>query len=78
MMDLLARQPGASVAITARQAQEAPPAIASFSSRGPTAGGQVKPDLVAPGVGVEAAFPGRDASGTARQAPLSGTSAAAA
>jgi hypothetical protein len=78
VMDLLARQPGASVSISARPGAQADPAVASFSSRGPTADGRIKPDLVGPGVGLEAAFPGRDSSGTARQAPLSGTSAAAA
>ncbi len=78
LMDLLARQPGASVAITPRGDQQAPPAVASFSSRGPTHNGRIKPDLVAPAVGVEAAYPGRGDDGTPRQAPLSGTSAAAA
>lgn len=44
--------------------------VASFSSVGPTAEGVVKPDLVAPGVGITAAFPG------GRFATLSGTSMA--
>jgi len=78
LVQMLARQPGANVAITGRSDQQAPTAMASFSSRGPTADGRAKPDLVAPAVGVEAAFPGRDASGIPRQAPLHGTSAAAA
>ena len=78
LMEMLVRQPGAAVAIAARADQQAPMAVASFSSRGPTADGRAKPDIVAPAVGVEAAFPGRDQSGTPRQAPLHGTSAAAA
>jgi hypothetical protein len=32
--------------------------VAEFSSRGPTAGGAVKPDIVAPGAGVLSAMPG--------------------
>lgn len=51
-----------------------PPAVASFSSRGPTADGRPKPDLVAPGVGLETAWPG-DAGA---RGELTGTSAAAA
>lgn len=78
LMEMLVRQPGAAVAITARDDQQAPVAVASFSSRGPTVKGRAKPDVVAPAVGVEAAFPGLDPSGAPRQAPLNGTSAAAA
>lgn len=44
--------------------------VASFSSRGPTAEGITKPDVVAPGVNITAAFPG------GRFATLSGTSMA--
>jgi len=78
VMDMLARDPSASVSLAPRGEQGANNAVASFSSRGPTADGRMKPDLVAPAIAVEAAFPGRDASGKPRQAPLSGTSAATA
>lgn len=44
--------------------------VAGFSSRGPTADGRVKPDLVAPGVSVPAA----SALGTGTYASVSGTS----
>ena len=50
-----------------------PAAVASFSSRGPTAGGRPKPDLVAPGVARRTAWPGEGGTGV-----LTGTSAAAA
>lgn len=52
--------------------------VASFSSSGPTVDGRPKPDLVAPAVGRETAWPGRSADGTAQTAALTGTSAAAA
>lgn len=78
LSDLLAREPGSTVRITERVAEPAAPAVASFSSRGPTADGRLEPELVAPAVGVEAAYPGRDAAGLAQRAPLTGTSAAAA
>lgn len=78
VMDMLARDPSASVSVVPRADAGAPAAVASFSSRGPTADGRVKPDLVAPAIAVEAAYPGRDESGQPRQAPLSGTSAATA
>jgi hypothetical protein len=78
LMDLLARQPSAMVAITPRGADPAPPAVASFSSRGPLPGGRLEPEVVAPAVGVEAAYPGSGREGVALQAPLTGTSAAAA
>ena len=78
VMDMLARDPGATVSVVSRQDQGASAAVASFSSRGPTADGRVKPDLVAPAVAVQAAYPGRDSVGAPRQAPLSGTSAATA
>jgi len=78
LSDLLAREPGGTVRITERVAEPADPAVASFSSRGPTADGRLEPELVAPAVGVEAAYPGRDSAGLAQQAPLTGTSAAAA
>ena len=50
--------------------------VPSFSSRGPTADGHLEPDLVAPAVDVETAFPGPD--GEPLVARMSGTSAAAA
>jgi hypothetical protein len=79
LRDLLGTQPDARITITPRSdAAAAPLAIAAFSSRGPSAAGRVAPLVVAPAVGVEAAYPGSDASGSARQAPLTGTSAAAA
>jgi hypothetical protein len=53
-----------------------PEAIASFSSRGPTADGHLEPDLVAPAVDVETAYPGPG--GEPLIARMSGTSAAAA
>lgn len=53
-----------------------PEAIASFSSRGPTADGRLEPDLVAPAVDVETAYPGPG--GESLIARMSGTSAAAA
>ena len=46
--------------------------LASFSSRGPTADGRVKPDIVAPGVRISSA----DAGSTAGYASYSGTSMA--
>jgi len=51
-------------------------AVASFSSRGPTTDGQLEPDLVAPAIDVETAYPGPV--GEALVARMSGTSAAAA
>ena len=52
------------------------PVVPSFSSRGPTAAGRLKPDLVAPAVDVETAYPGP--AGEPLVARMSGTSAAAA
>ena len=52
--------------------------VAAFSSRGLAFDGFVKPDLVAPGVGLLTADPGRAEDGTARYSTLSGSSAAAA
>lgn len=78
VMDMLARDPAASVSVVPRGDQGAPAAVASFSSRGPTSDGRVKPDLVAPAIAVDAAYPGKDDAGQPRRAPLSGTSAATA
>jgi serine protease AprX len=46
------------------------PVIAAFSSRGPTADGRIKPDVVAPGAGVFLPVPGE----TAQYQTVSGTS----
>ncbi len=78
LLHLLRRDPSLTVRITPHDGQAAPPAVASFSSRGPAASGRLEPELVAPAVGVEAAFPGTHAGGVPQQAPLTGTSAAAA
>ena len=52
--------------------------VAPFSSRGLAFDGFVKPDLVAPGVGLLTADPGKAADGSARYSSISGTSAASA
>jgi len=52
--------------------------VAPFSSRGLAFDGFVKPDLVAPGVGLLTADPGKAEDGSARYASISGTSAASA
>lgn len=52
--------------------------VAPFSSRGLAFGGFVKPDLVAPGIGLLTGDPGRAEDGTARYSSISGSSAAAA
>ena len=78
LIGLLRQNPSMTVSISPDAVADATPAVASFSSRGPSPTGRLEPDLVAPAVGVEAAFPGIDSGGTPLQAPLSGTSAAAA
>jgi minor extracellular serine protease Vpr len=52
--------------------------VAPFSSHGLAFDGFVKPDLVAPGVGLLTADPGKAADGSARYSSISGTSAASA
>jgi subtilisin family serine protease len=52
--------------------------VASFSSTGLTFDGTVKPDLVAPGVGVPTSVPGANPDGSPRFATVNGSSAAAA
>jgi subtilisin family serine protease len=52
--------------------------VAPFSSGGMAFGGQVKPDLVAPGVGVATSDGGRNLDGTERYATATGSSVAAA
>ncbi len=66
------------VTISPRDVGASAVGVASFSSSGPTVDGRQKPDLVAPAVAREAAWPGRSADGTAQTATLTGTSAAAA
>jgi hypothetical protein len=77
LAELLARQGPVTGEATAQARRAEPETVASFSSTGPTADGRVKPDLIAPAVGVAAPWPpGPD--GTARTAAMTGTSAAAA
>jgi minor extracellular serine protease Vpr len=52
--------------------------VASFSSSGLAFDGRVKPDLVAPGVGLATSDPGADADGSPRFVTVNGSSAAAA
>jgi hypothetical protein len=52
--------------------------VASFSSAGLAFDGRVKPDLVAPGVGLATSEPGANADGTSRFGTVNGSSAAAA
>ena len=78
LADLAGDQPALRVALRARPVAEAARGVASFSSWGPTADGRQKPDLVAPAVAREAAWPGRGPDGAPREAALTGTSAAAA
>jgi subtilisin family serine protease len=52
--------------------------VAAFSSRGLAFDGRVKPELVAPGVGLVTSQPGAYADGTGRYGTLNGSSAAAA
>jgi hypothetical protein len=75
---LAADQPGLRVALRTRPAADAARTVASFSSWGPTADGRQKPDLVAPAVARETAWPGRGPDGAPRQGDLTGTSGAAA
>jgi len=73
------RQP---VAIALRASADADNAgwdrVASFSSSGLAFDGRVKPDLVAPGVGLATSDPGANPDGSPRFATVNGTSAAAA
>jgi minor extracellular serine protease Vpr len=52
--------------------------VASFSSSGLAFDGRVKPDIVAPGVGLATSDPGANADGSPRFVTVNGTSAAAA
>ncbi len=75
---LAGTEPGLRVTVTPRSDGPAAVGVVSFSSSGPTVDGRQKPDLVAPAVDRETAWPGRAADGTAQVAPFTGTSAAAA
>jgi hypothetical protein len=74
--EALVEHPGFLATVTANATSGRRAAVPSFSSRGPTAEGRLKPDLVAPGVDIETAYPGRE--GEPLVARMSGTSAAAA
>lgn len=79
LVQAVAAQPAVEATIAenpAGAALEAAPA--PFSSRGPAAGGRVKPDLAAPGVERPSAYPGRDAAGRPLATVFSGTSASSA
>jgi minor extracellular serine protease Vpr len=73
---------GRRAALSIRAAKSEPArdavSVAPFSSRGLAFDGFVKPDLVAPGVDVLTADPGRAGDGSARYSSMSGSSAAAA
>ncbi len=66
------------VTISARPVETVAEHVAAFSSRGPTADGRLKPDLLAPAVDLATAFPGRAPDGRPLSTHISGTSAAAA
>ena len=72
------RQPLVSIGMARGEASKAEGRVAPFSSRGLAFDGFVKPDLVAPGVSLLTADPGKAEDGTARYSSLSGSSAAAA
>ena len=77
-----AQAAGLAVAVSIEQADPLPNVatghVAAFSSQGPAFDGSVKPDVVAPGVGIPTADAGAGADGTARYATVTGSSAAAA
>ena len=72
------RQPLVSVGRARGEASKVVGRVAPFSSRGLAFDGFVKPDLVAPGVSLLTADPGKAEDDTARYSSLSGSSAAAA
>ena len=74
----LLSRPTAIVAIAAPRAQHARNEIAPFSSWGLAFDGGVKPELLAPGVGLGTAEPGRAPDGRQALGAVSGSSAAAA
>jgi subtilisin family serine protease len=77
-----ARAEGLDVSVSISPAESLPNdaagGVAGFSSQGPAFDGSVKPDLVAPGVGIAAPDAGTGPDGTARYATVTGSSAAAA
>jgi minor extracellular serine protease Vpr len=75
---LSGRQALASIGRARSESSRAEGRVAPFSSRGLAFDGFVKPDLVAPGVGLLTDAPGRADDGSARYSSLSGSSAAAA
>src|SRR6266545_8091278 len=72
------RRPLASIGMAKAEASQVEGRVAPFSSRGLAFGGFVKPDLVAPGVGLLTDDAGRAEDGTARYSSVSGSSGAAA
>jgi hypothetical protein len=79
---LYAQRAGADVAVSIGRGHSRPNPelnrVAAFSSRGLAFDGRVKPELVAPGVGIATSDPGKDADGAARFVSVNGSSAAAA
>ena len=77
-----AERDGAATSVTIGRAdvstREAPATVAPFSSHGLAFDGRVKPELVAPGVGIATSEPGVKADGTGNYSTLNGSSAAAA
>jgi subtilisin family serine protease len=80
LLDRLAS--GATATVTLGSARTVPMAnegsVASFSSSGLAFDGRVKPDLVAPGVGLATSDPGANADGSPRFVTVNGSSGAAA
>ena len=66
---LTGSDPTVTVTLDATAVGPAPPAVASFSSWGPTIDGRQKPDLVAPAVDQTSAWPGRAPDGSAPERP---------
>jgi hypothetical protein len=73
---VLLENPGFTARLTAAPTTDRARSVPSFSSRGPTADGRLEPDVIAPAVDVETAYPG--GAGDPQVARMSGTSAAAA
>jgi subtilisin family serine protease len=72
------RRPLVAIGTPRTEANRAQGHVAAFSSRGLAFDGRVKPDLVAPGVALLTAEPGRGDEGAERYASVSGSSASAA